>query len=158
MLTQISQLILGIIEKIGAALGANGGILFRYLVTSAVNVVNHQILLQLAVRWWGWSGGAANVFAAMIAVIPAYLLSRYWVWQLTGPSSVRKEILPFWTIAAIGLVSSTVAAELADRRFADPLWISVASLAAYFVVWVVKFIVLNILFERRVDKIERVRA
>lgn len=131
-----------------ARLGADGGVVLRYLITSAINLINHQVLLQIAVRWWGWSGGWANVFAAMIAVIPAYLLSRYWVWQVTGAPDVRNEVVPFWVIAAVGLVVSTVAAEVADREFDSPLLISVASLSAYFVVWVIKFIVLNVLFKR----------
>lgn len=130
----------------------------RYLITSAINVINHQILLQIAVRWWGWSGGWANVFAAMIAVVPAYLLSRYWVWQVTGRPSVRNEVIPFWVIAAVGLVVSTVAAEIADRRFDSPLLISVASLGAYFVVWVTKFIVLNYLFSRSSQASQLVEA
>ena len=143
-----------LITKLISALGANGGVLIRYLITSAINVINHQILLQIAVRWWGWSGGWANVFAAMIAVIPAYLLSRYWVWQVTGRSSLRSEVLPFWIIAIIGLVVSTVAAEAADRQFDEPLLISAASLGAYLVVWVMKFIVLNILFQRAAEQTE----
>ena len=130
----------------------------RYLVTSIINVVNHQILLQTAVRWWGWGGGISNVFAAMTAVIPAYLLSRYWVWQRSGRSSLRSEIVPFWIIAIVGLVASTASAELADRRFADPLAISVASLAAYFVVWVGKFVILNVLFRRPTDQEEMASA
>lgn len=120
----------------------------RYLITSGVNVVNHQLLLQLAVRWWGWNGGEANVFAAITAVIPAYLLSRYWVWQVEGKPSLRDEIIPFWIIAAIGLVASTVAAQLADRAFEDPIMISVGSLVGYLLVWILKFAVLNYLFRR----------
>lgn len=141
-------------NRFSAALGADGGVMFRYLVTSAINVVNHQILLQTALRWWGWSGGVSNVFAAMTAVIPAYLLSRYWVWQVTGRSSLRGEIVPFWIIAIVGLVLSTVSAEIADRRFDEPLLVSAASLGAYFVVWVGKFLILNVLFRRSPDDAE----
>ena len=131
-----------------ARLGADAGVAARYLATSAVNVVNHQLLLQLAVRWWGWSGGVANTFAAIVAVVPAYLLSRYWVWQVDGRPSLRGEIIPFWAIALLGLVASSAAAELADRLFDEPLMISVGSLAGYLLVWVLKFVVLNVLFRR----------
>lgn len=126
--------------------------IIRYLITSGINVVNHQLLLQLAVRWWGWSGGAANVFAAVTAVVPAYLLSRYWVWQVEGKPSLRDEIIPFWIIAAIGLVASTASAELADRIFDAPIMISVGSMAGYVVVWMMKFMVLNFLFRRSASR------
>jgi putative flippase GtrA len=129
-------------------LGANGGVVLRYLITSAINVVNHQLLLQMAVRLWDWSGGQANAFAAMTAVIPAYLLSRYWVWDVQGRPSLRDELVPFWAIAVIGLLASTASAELADRLFENELMISVGSLAGYLLVWVAKFVVLNYLFRR----------
>lgn len=147
-----------LLSRLMIGLGAGGGVIVRYLVTSGINVINHQILLQIAVQWWGWSGGWANVFAAMTAVIPAYLLSRYWVWQVAGKPSLRNEVIPFWAIAAIGLVVSTVAAEAADRRFESPLLISVASLTAYLVVWVMKFIVLNYLFSRSPNDSEMIEA
>ncbi len=120
----------------------------RYLVTSLVNVINHQVVLQVAVRAWGWSGGWANAFAACVAVIPAYLLSRYWVWQVQGKPSVRRELIPFWMIALLGLVASTALASAADRLFDRPIMISVGSLAGYFVVWVLKFMVLDRLFRQ----------
>ncbi len=117
-------------------------------MVSAVNVANHQLLLQLALRWWDWSGGWANAFAASAAAIPAYFMSRYWVWQVRGRSSLRAEILPFWAIALLGLVVSSFTAEAADRLFDDPLMVSAGSLAGYFVVWVAKFLLLDRLFDR----------
>ena len=127
------------------------GVMARYLATSGVNVVNHQALLQVAVRWWGWSGGQANVFAAVVAALPAYLLSRYWVWEAAGRPSLRTEIVPFWTISLLGLLASTLTASLADRLFDEPLMISVGSLVGYFVVWVLKFLILDQLFNRGTD-------
>ena len=126
----------------------------RYLAVSAINVVNHQALLLLAHGVWGWGGGVANVFAAVIAAVPGYLLSRSWVWSVRGTHSVRSEIVPFWTLALLGLVVSTVLAEAADRSFDAPLAVSAASLAGYFVVWVVKFLVLNRIFERSARRLE----
>lgn len=128
------------------------GLVGRYLITSAVNVVNHQIVLQIAVRWWGWGGGSANVFAALVAMVPAYLLSRYWVWQVDGRPSLRNEIVPFWAISALGLAASSVTAEVADRTFDEPLMISVGSLVGYVLVWIVKFVVLNVMFRRSSDR------
>ena len=133
-------------NRLTAVPGRYVALVGRYLMVSAVNVVNHQLLLQMAVRWWEWSGGWANAFAGVIAVIPAYFMSRYWVWQVDGKSSVRGEIAPFWIIALVGLIVSTGLAEAADRVFGDPLWVSAGSLVGYLIVWIAKFAILNMLF------------
>lgn len=118
-------------------------------MVSAVNVLNHQLILQLALYLWSWSGGWANAFAASTAAVPAYFMSRYWVWQVRGRSSLRDEVLPFWAIALLGLVVSSFTAEAADRLFDQPLMISAGSLIGYFVVWLAKFVLLDRLFGGR---------
>lgn len=147
VVTRYPDLVIRWSHKLLSMLGTDVGVVSRYLITSVINVINHQLLLQMALRWWGWSGGMANAFAAMVAVIPAYLLSRYWVWEVSGPNSVKREIGPFWLIAIAGLVLSTAAAEAADRLFGSEWLVSVGSLAGYFVVWVVKFALLNVVFD-----------
>lgn len=129
----------------------------RYLVVSVINVINHQGLLLLANAGWGWSGGLANVFAACVAAVPAYLLSRYWVWEVRGRHSLRTEIIPFWTIALLGLLVSTAFAEAADRTLGAGLWVAAASFTAYFLVWILKFLVLDGLFVRPAEP-ERART
>lgn len=128
--------------------GGNIGRAGRYVLVSVVNVVNHQLVLQLALLSWGWSGGWANAFAASVAAVPAYFMSRYWVWEVRGRSSMRGEVLPFWAIALVGLVVSSLTAEAADRLFDDRLMISAGSLLGYFCVWVAKFLILDRLFGR----------
>lgn len=131
----------------------------RYVAVSAVNIVNHQILLNVANSVWGWGGGVSNVFAAVVASVPAYLLSRYWVWEVRGANSLRAEVLPFWIIALAGLVLSTALAEMADRTFGSGIWVALASLFGYFVVWVLKFIVLDRIFHRSISRLaEEVRV
>lgn len=123
----------------------------RYLIVSVVNVVNHQLVLQLAVNVFDWSGGWANAFAAVTAAFPAYWMSRRWVWSVDGRSSMRHEVLPFWGVALAGLVVSSAMAEAADRMFENPLMISAGSLAGYTIVWVLKFLILNRIFTRTSD-------
>ena len=136
-------------ENLRAAFSGSIGRAGRYLLVSAVNVINHQLLLQLAVNLWGWGGGVANAFAATTAAVPAYFMSRYWVWQVRGRSSLRSEVLPFWIIALLGLLVSSLTAEVADRLFERPIMISVGSLFGYFIVWVAKFVTLDELFGGR---------
>ncbi len=147
---------LGVLNAPVDAIMARRSTAFRYLLVSGLNVVNHQALLFLANTVWGWSGGRANVFAAVVAAVPAYLLSRRWVWQTRGNHSFRREILPFWIIAVLGLVVSTLMAELADRTFGSGLPVALGSIAGYLVVWVLKFLVLEKLFERAGSHWEKV--
>ncbi len=116
------------------------------MAVSVINFVNHQGLLYVANSIWGWSGGWANVFAAGVAAVPAYLLSRAWVWEVSGKHNWRTEILPFWTIALVGMGVSTVFAEVADRLFGAGLAVQLASLFGYFLVWVAKFFLLDRMF------------
>ncbi len=118
----------------------------RYLVVSGFNTLNHQILLFLANSVWDWTGGWANAFAASVAALPAYLMSRAWVWEVSGRHSLRREVIPFWAIALVGLLVSTLFAEIADRTFGAGIAVNIASLVGYFVVWVAKFMVLDRLF------------
>jgi putative flippase GtrA len=143
------------LHRAAAAAASKRPVAGKYLAVSILNVVNHQILLNLANSGWGWSGGTSNLFAAVSAAIPAYLLSRRWVWEIRGAHSFRSELLPFWVIALVGLALSTSLAELADRAIGSGLAVAMASLAGYGVVWVVKFLVLDGLFAHAAAQRER---
>lgn len=119
----------------------------RYLAVSVINFASHQILLLIANSGWGWPGGRANLFAGMVAATPAYLMSRAWVWQVRGRKhDMRREVLPFWSIALAGLLLSTVFAALAHKWFGAGLLVNFATLIAYFILWVAKFFILDRLF------------
>lgn len=122
----------------------------RFLLVTMVNNVNHHGLLFVANSIWGWSGGRANLFAGLIAAVPAYLLSRAWVWGVRDQRhDVRREVMPFIGLAAVGLAVSTVFAEAADRWFGSGLIVNFATLVAYFLVWLVKYVVLDRVFVKR---------
>lgn len=131
------------VADLGFAKGATAS---RYLLVSTFNFVGHQALLFLANSGWGWSGGVANMFAAIVMSVPAYLLSRAWVWEVDGRHDMRRQVLPFWAITFTSLIVSTVLAAIADRVFGAGIAVNIASLTGYFVVWVAKFFVLDRLF------------
>ena len=129
---------------------------FRYCGVSVFNVVFGQALLLGFYKVLEWPAAWANVAAVCISAGPAYLLSRKWVWGQTGSHSVRSEVAPFWGLALLGLMLSTVMlAEglglllstvfvgLADARWESGLAVSAANLAAFGFVWVFKFVILE---------------
>jgi putative flippase GtrA len=117
--------------------------LLRFCGVSVVNLVLGQTLLFMFYSVLGWSAVVANLAAVCISAVPAYLLSRKWVWRMNGDHSMRSEILPFWSLAIAGLVVSTLAVGYAEAHFDAAVMVNLASIAGFAVIWVVKFFILD---------------
>ena len=117
--------------------------LIRYGGVSVFNVVLAQSLLALFVIV-GMQAALANLAAVTIGSVPAYLLARRYVWEKSGPHSIRHEVLPFWVLNFVGLLLSTVSTSVAHNIWGSKvLGINAASLLAWFVVWVAKYVLLD---------------
>ena len=118
--------------------------LIRFGAVSAFNVVLGQILLYGAQVALDWPPVASNVFSVTIGAIPAYILSRYWVWEKRGKNHIMREVVPFWTLALVGFALSTAAVWYVDTQWSpSPLVINLTNLTAFGIVWVAKFFVLD---------------
>ena len=128
----------------------HGTKLVRFGAVSAFNVLFGQTILYAAQTALGWSAVASNILSVGIGAIPAYLLSRYWVWQKRGKNHFMTEVVPFWSLAFLGFVLSTGAVWfVADRWDPHPLYINLTNLAAFGVVWISKFFILDrVLFKQ----------
>ena len=126
--------------------------LIRFGAVSAFNVLFGQSLLYGAQTVLDWPAVGSNIFSVTVSAIPAYLLSRYWVWQKRGKNHLMKEVLPFWSLAILGFVLSTAAVWFVERQW-DPaaIFINLTNLTAFGVVWVSKFFILD-KFLFRVDE------
>lgn len=120
-----------------------GAKLYRYCGVSVFNVIFGQGLLWFFYSALDWRAWLANLLAVAISAGPAYWMSRHWVWEQTGSHSVRSEIAPFWGMALLGLVLSTIATEAADQRWHSGLAVQAASIASFGVVWLFKFFILE---------------
>ncbi|MDE0803941.1 MAG: GtrA family protein [Acidimicrobiales bacterium] len=115
----------------------------RYSAVSVVGIVITQTLLVGAHGVLGLAPIVANVAAVSVAALPVFLLNRAWVWQRSGRSSFRREVVPFWGFTLAGLALSTVAvAATASVTESTPL-IAAANIGAFGVLWVAKFFVLD---------------
>jgi len=93
----------------------------------------------------------ANVVATCISTVPAYYLNRRWTWGKRGKSHLWKEVMPFWIIALVGLVLSTVivgiAAKNADRISSSHevkiIVVHLANLFSYALIWLARYSILN---------------
>jgi putative flippase GtrA len=122
----------------------HGAKLARFGAVSAFNVVVGQILLFSAQTALGWSPLASNTFSVSVGAVPAYFLSRYWVWERRGRNQLMREVVPFWTLALIGFAISSLAVwKVSSQWDPGPLVINLTNLAAFGVVWVSKFLILD---------------
>jgi len=131
-------------DSLGRIGARHGSKLIRFGAVSAFNVILGQLLLYGAQVVLAWSPVMANTFALCLGAVPAYVLSRYWVWEKRGKNQIMAEVIPFWTLTIIGFILSTGAIWYVDTRWdAAPLVINLTNLLAYGLVWVVKFMVLD---------------
>jgi putative flippase GtrA len=122
----------------------------RFLVVSTFNVVFGQSLLVLAHSWLGWAFAVSNAAAVAVSAGPAYLLTRYWVWEKWSKNLFVKEVLPFWGLAFFGLILSTVAAGIAHTYSDAQLVLNLVNLASFGLIWVFKFFIFDrLMFGRR---------
>jgi putative flippase GtrA len=117
--------------------------LVKYAMASMVGVVCGQSLLLLFYGVLDWPVVLANVSAVTLSSIPAYLVNRYWVWQKTDTNDFKREVLPFWGMAFLGLILSSIFTYWVDQRTDSPLAVGIANLAGFGVLWIAKFFILD---------------
>jgi putative flippase GtrA len=126
------------------------GKLVRYGTISVVSTAISLSGLFVFYRWIGLSPTWSNILATCIATVPYYYLNRMWVFKKSGRSHLTKEVLPFWTIAFVSLVLSTLAVKFAgsqvhaisSKNVRGAILVA-ANLATYGILWIAKFVVFN---------------
>jgi len=130
--------------------------LVKYSMVSLISVVVSQVV-QLVTFLLTHNGVLSSVVAVAAGTVPSYDLNRRWTWRKNGPSHLWREIVPFWVMSFIGLVFSTLCVYFAENWAEDRhmskahtgLLLNGASLAAFGVLWVGKFFIINrLLFDR----------
>lgn len=115
----------------------------RYSGVSVLGLACTQLLLLVAHVGLGAGATVSNVAAVMVTSVPVFLLNRQWVWQVAGPSSLRREVVPFWAFTAAGLVLSTLAVAAVAAVTSSGVAVSLANISAFGTLWVAKFFVLD---------------
>ena len=134
----------------------------KYSLVSVISVAVNLVLLVLAFGVIGWSAAPANLFAVGISAIPSYYLNRAWAWGKRGRSHLLKEVIPFWGLAFLGLVLSTIAVHEVGNRIEHfhshavrTLIVVGTQIGAFGVLWVGKFVILNeLMFKHHPEVLE----
>ena len=103
-----------------------------------------------------------DVRGNLVASMPAYQLNRRWTWGKRGKSQFRREVVPFWSLTALGIGVSQIGALWARHEVRAHHWshlvntglVVFANLASFAIFWVLKLIVFNRIF--RVDTIAEI--
>jgi putative flippase GtrA len=125
-----------------------GRVVRCFAVSLGTTVLSAVVLIALAVGL-GVPAGIANVVAVGCGIGPSYVGNRQWVWKRTDRSSYRREVIPFWTLAIAGLITSTIAVAwigsetAAWSPAARSVALPIANLATFAALWVVQFVVLD---------------
>lgn len=136
----MKELMRGVVDRVGNVQWRRA---VRYAGVSAAGVAFTQVLLVTGHAVVGLGPATANTLAVLAASIPVYKASRAWVWNITGPSSLRREIVPFWTFTIVGLLLSTLVVAGVGSLTESSLALSAANLTTFGVLWVAKFFVLD---------------
>ena len=130
--------------------------LIRYAMVSVISTaVSFAVLLVVFGLLHLWGEVVSTVFANVVASIPSYFLTRSWVWGKKGRSHLVKEIIPFWTMSALGVAFSIIGASIAKHigehyglsHFEQTVLVEVANVTSFAVFWVAKYLVFNRIFK-----------
>ena len=114
-----------------------------YSLVSVIAVTVSQTVLVLCHAVLDLDAVPSNIIAVAAGTVPSYELNRSWVWRKTSKSHLWKEVVPFWALAFLGLVLSTVVVGIVERFNDSTIAISAANLGAFGFLWVGKFLLLH---------------
>ena len=123
----------------------------RYSMVSVIAVGISEVVILVCAWVFHFSGVVSNALGAAASTPAAFELNRKWAWGKSGKSHMWKEVVPFWALTLAGLAASTVTVDIADRIAKSnhvtgldrALAIMGASLFAWGVIWVLKFVIFN---------------
>lgn len=132
---------------------SHGGKKFlKYAAGSGISAVISQVTFVMSfgvLHLFGSRG--CSIFATLVGTVPSYFLNRHWAWQKRSKSSFSKEVLPYLTMAVLGLVFSTWAADFSNSHSGflgashtlKVIFVSGSYFGAFAILWVGKFLFLN---------------
>jgi putative flippase GtrA len=150
----------GLVRLVGFCKSPDGVKLIRYTTVSVISALTSLVVLTIVFGVLRlWSEVFSSLFANVVAGVPSYILNRRWVWGKSGRSHIWREIVPFWVMSIIGIVFALYSASLAHsfashhhlHHLARTVLVVGANIAAFGILWLLKFVILNRLFAKVAD-------
>jgi putative flippase GtrA len=122
----------------------------KYTAVSVISTAVSQAALILVYGFHVFGARGSAIFATCVGTVPSYYLNRNWAWGKSGRSHLVKEVLPFWSLAVVGLVFSTWAVDFTHSHISGitsnvehTAILAAAYLGAFGTLWVAKFLIFN---------------
>jgi putative flippase GtrA len=132
----------------------------RYTMVSVISALTSLVILVILFGLLRlWNEVVCTLIANIMAGVPSYYLNRRWVWGKGGRSHLWREVLPFWVMSITGigfaLLTSTWAQHFSASHHLEHLartaLVVGANIAAFGILWLLKFLILNRLFAEIAD-------
>jgi putative flippase GtrA len=132
----------------------------RYTMVSVISAITSLVILVLVFGVLKlWDEVVSTLIANILAGIPSYYLNRKWVWGKSGRSHLWREVVPFWVMSISGIAFALFTASLAQsfanahhlQHLARTVLVIGANVAAFGILWFLKFLILNRLFKEIAD-------
>ena len=128
------------------------------MISTGVSFVSLAIIFGF--KWMTFV--PATVTANAIATIPSYYLNRSWAWGKSGRSHLTREILPFWSMAALGIFVSVFGAEFAKHfskthdlsHVLQTIVVLIANVMSFAFFWILKLLLFNRLFKLEIEEFD----
>jgi putative flippase GtrA len=133
----------------------------RYSMVSVISAIIGVTLITITYGVLRLGSEVVCTFVSnILAGIPNYFLNRRWVWKKGGRSHLWREVVPFWALSIAGILFALVTASLAQHfsnthqltHLARTVVVVGANIAAFGILWVLKFLIFNRLFAEIADK------
>lgn len=126
----------------------------KYTLVSVISVGVTSVVLVTLNGLFRMDAVTANILSVTAGGVPSFWLNRRWAWGKTGKSHVFREHVPFWVMNFAGLALSTWWVAIAEEWGLQNLDSHAlrtglnlgATLAAFGVLWIGKFMIFNKLF------------
>ncbi len=123
----------------------------RYLISSVLSVIVGQGFLAFTFGVLKWSAAASNIASFVPAGLVAYWLHRHWTWRRTGQSALWTQLVPYWLIAFLSLVLSTLTVDaiasaswrFTNRRIIVTLFVMTGAFVVNGMFWIIKYLVFD---------------
>ncbi|MGH9128878.1 MAG: GtrA family protein [Acidimicrobiales bacterium] len=120
--------------------------LVRYGATSGLSTILSEAML-IGLTATGTLGATASALLAnVVGSVPAYLLSRYWIWPEANRARIGRQMTLYWVTSIVSTVASTVVTKVVAQAIpfhgaTRGLVLGAAFFGTYGTLWLAKFAV-----------------
>ena len=135
--------------------------LVRYAATSIMAFVLSEATLLILYGSHAVGATTAALIANVVATLPSYLMSRYWIWKDAKRTQVGRQVVLYWATSAASIVLTSLATGAIAHHIPTGHSFHLAIVGvAFFVVnvafWLIKFVVYHKFIFPTDDSVEEV--